>query len=94
MVTGMDLLVDRLFALLYHYAGQGFPAVWNRKRLLEELGCSYSPTFRQAIEWAKQSGLVTQTEAFERGRKKVFYCLTDEAIEAAAADKAENDATR
>jgi len=87
MVTGMDLLVDRLFAFLYKAAGQGGVRAWSRKGLAEEIDCAYSPTFRQAIEWAKQSGVITEFRAYDRGRYKVFYQLSDEAIGAALADE-------
>lgn len=86
MVTGMDLLVDRLFAYLYQAAGEGQLRTWSKAELMEALGCAYSPTFRQALAWAEQSGVIESYRTYHDSRHKKYFHLTTEAIEAAQQD--------
>jgi hypothetical protein len=87
MVTGMDLLVDRLFTYLYHLAGKGVGVMLTRKQLTAELNSTWSPTFRQAVAWALQSGVIAERREYNNSRLKVFYIITSEAIEAALEDR-------
>jgi len=94
MVTGKDMLVDRLFEMLYRLAGQGSKELLTKRDLMDELGCSNSPSFRAALAWAIQSGVVKQGSGYRSGRYVNTYTLTDNAISAAAADEGARNANQ
>ena len=80
-------LVDRLVAMLYAMAGQGDRTPYTKVEIARALDCAQSPTFRAAMAWAVQSGLVQVTDGYQCGRLKKFYILTTGAIEQALTDE-------
>lgn len=86
MVTGKDMLLDRLFALIYEVALSGAGAIWTYADIMAALDCAKSPTLKQAVSFAVHSGVLSATEVYRKGRYCRAFVITDMAITAARED--------
>lgn len=87
MVTGKDMLVDKMVAWLYQLAGEGYTQAFTKRHMMDALDCANSPTFRLALDWTIQTGLLIADYGYVGGRYVRIFTLTSAAVEAARADQ-------
>jgi len=88
MPQGKDTLADRFMGMLWQAAGEGSRDVWTKQDFRDALQCADSPTFKDAVKYAMEAGVLTHHMGYVKGRYTRFYALSDAALAAAVKETA------